>query len=93
MLSQPAWLPIGSILSSYANLDPIMVDATGMYGACMVPVNIDCKLVRKHACVDGPEIDGHIIDRDKFLPRFNLFKSQKVAGKAKRGGCKSNSYG
>jgi glutamate synthase (NADPH/NADH) small chain len=60
-----------------ASLNSIMVDATGMCGACMVPVTIDGVLVRKHACIDGPEIDSHIIDWDKFLPRFGLFKSQE----------------
>jgi glutamate synthase (NADPH/NADH) small chain len=60
-----------------ASLNSIMVDATGMCGACMVPVSIDGKLVRKHACIDGPEIDSHIIDWDKFLPRFLQFKMQE----------------
>lgn len=72
-------------VKTVASLNSIMVDATGMCGACMVPVNLEGKLVRKHACVDGPEIDGHIIDWDKFLPRFNLFKPQEQASKAKHG--------
>jgi glutamate synthase (NADPH) small chain len=62
-----------------------MVDATGMCGACMVPVVIDDKLVRKHACIDGPEIDSHLIDWDKFLPRFGLFKAQEQAARARHG--------
>ena len=62
-----------------ASLNAIMVDATGMCGACMVPVTIDGKLVRKHACIDGPELDSHIIDWDKFLPRFLQFKAQEKA--------------
>ncbi|MDR2112382.1 MAG: sulfide/dihydroorotate dehydrogenase-like FAD/NAD-binding protein [Candidatus Accumulibacter sp.] len=72
-------------VKTVASLNSIMVDATGMCGACMVPVKLDGKLVRKHACIDGPEIDGHIIDWDKFLPRFNLFKAQEAASKARRG--------
>ena len=68
-----------------ASLNSIMVDATGMCGACMVPVVIEEKLVRKHACIDGPEIDSHTIDWDKFLPRFNLFKAQEQAAKVKHG--------
>lgn len=60
-----------------ASLNSIMVDATGMCGACMVPVEIDGKMVRKHACIDGPEINAHIIDWDKFLPRFLQFKAQE----------------
>ena len=67
------------------SLNSIMVDATGMCGACMVPVTIDGKMVRKHACIDGPELDAHIIDWDKFLPRFNQFKSQEQASRLKHG--------
>ncbi|MDR1833122.1 MAG: sulfide/dihydroorotate dehydrogenase-like FAD/NAD-binding protein, partial [Propionibacteriaceae bacterium] len=64
-----------------ASLNSIMVDATGMCGACMVPVLVDGKLVRKHACIDGPEIDSHIIDWDKFLPRFRQFRAQEQASR------------
>ena len=68
-----------------ASLNSIMVDATGMCGACMVPVVIDGKNIRKHACIDGPEIDAHIIDWDKFLPRFGQFKSQEKASRVRHG--------
>ena len=72
-------------VKTVASLNSIMVDATGMCGACMVPVTIDGRLVRRHACIDGPEIDGHLIDWDKFLPRFNQFKPQEAAARARRG--------
>ena len=72
-------------VKTVASLNSIMVDATGMCGACMVPVTIDGKMVRKHACIDGPEIDAHKIDWDKFLPRFNLFKPQEMESKKRRG--------
>ena len=68
-----------------ASLNSIMVDATGMCGACMVPVTIDGKLVRKHACIDGPEIDAHIIDWDKYLPRFDQFKPQEQESRDRHG--------
>jgi glutamate synthase (NADPH/NADH) small chain len=68
-----------------ASLNSIMVDATGMCGACMVPVSIDGKLVRKHACIDGPEIDSHIIDWDKFIPRFQQFKKQEDRNRERHG--------
>jgi len=68
-----------------ASLNSIMVDATGMCGACMVPVVIDGRMVRKHACIDGPEIDSHIIDWEKFLPRFGLFRSQEQVSRAAHG--------
>ncbi|MCL2786924.1 MAG: sulfide/dihydroorotate dehydrogenase-like FAD/NAD-binding protein [Micrococcales bacterium] len=66
-----------------ASLNSIMVDATGMCGACMVPITQGDRLIRKHACIDGPEIDAHTIDWDKFLPRFNLFKKQEAASRAR----------
>lgn len=72
-------------VKTVASLNSIMVDATGMCGACMVPVNIDGKMVRKHACIDGPELDAHIIDWEKFLPRFLQFKAQEEESKARHG--------
>ena len=72
-------------VKTVASLNSIMVDATGMCGACMVPVVIDGKMVRKHACVDGPELDAHIIDWDKFLPRFTQFKAQEEENKVRHG--------
>jgi glutamate synthase (NADPH/NADH) small chain len=72
-------------VKTVASLNSIMVDATGMCGACMVPVNIEGKMVRKHACIDGPELDSHIIDWDKFLPRFLQFRKQEDANKARHG--------
>lgn len=72
-------------VKTVASLNSIMVDATGMCGACMVPVVVDGKMIRKHACIDGPEIDAHIIDWDKFLPRFNQFKAQEKLSREKHG--------
>ena len=68
--------------ATVASLNSIMVDATGMCGACMVPVTENGRLVRKHACIDGPELDAHAIDWDKFLPRFKLFSAEEAAAKA-----------
>ena len=67
-----------------ASLDSIMVDATGMCGACMVPVMQEGSLVRKHACIDGPEIDFHIIDWDKFRPDPQ-FKAQEDRNRRRHG--------
>lgn len=75
----------GYDVHTVASLNSIMVDATGMCGACMVPVLVDGALVRKHACIDGPEIDAHAIDWDKFLPRFNLFHAQEKESRARHG--------
>jgi len=72
-------------VKTVASLNSIMVDATGMCGACMVPVKLDGKMVRKHACIDGPELDAHIIEWDKFLPRFLQFKKQEDENVARHG--------
>jgi len=72
-------------VKTVASLNSIMVDATGMCGACMVPVTIDGKMVRKHACIDGPELDAHLIDWDKFLPRFLQFRKQEDENKTRHG--------
>lgn len=72
-------------VKTVASLNSIMVDATGMCGACMVPITVDGKMVRKHACIDGPELDAHLIDWDKFLPRFNTFKAQEQRSKVAHG--------
>lgn len=68
-----------------ASLNSIMVDATGMCGACMVPVIENGRTRRMHACIDGPEIDGHAIDWDKFLPRFGQFRAQERASRERAG--------
>jgi glutamate synthase (NADPH/NADH) small chain len=68
-----------------ASLNSIMVDATGMCGACMVPVVEDGRPVRRHACIDGPEIDAHTIDWDKFLPRFAQFRAQEQESRTRHG--------
>ena len=68
-----------------ASLNSIMIDATGMCGACMVPVRERQKLLRKHACIDGPELDAHTIDWDKYLPRFQQFRAQEEASLQRHG--------
>ena len=72
-------------VKTIVSMNPIVVDGTGMCGACMVPVTIDGKMVRKHACIDGPELDAHIIDWDKFLPRFLQFRKQEDENKSRHG--------
>ena len=52
------------------SLNTIMVDGTGMCGACRVTVGGQTKFV----CVDGPEFDGHQVDFDEMLKRMAAFK-------------------
>jgi ferredoxin--NADP+ reductase len=52
-------------IKTYASLNTIMVDGTGMCGACRVSVGGKTKFV----CVDGPEFDGHEVDYDEMMAR------------------------
>jgi NAD(P)H-flavin reductase len=55
-------------------LNPIMVDGTGMCGACRVTIGEDTKF----ACVDGPIFDGHAIDWDELASRRSAYARQEV---------------
>ena len=58
-----------------ASLNTIMVDGTGMCGACRVTVNSKTKFV----CVDGPEFDAHGVDWNEMLSRMKSYKSEETA--------------
>jgi len=60
-------------VKTVVSLNPIMVDATGMCGACRCTVG--GKTV--FGCVDGPDFDGHSIDFDELAKRLRLFKSEE----------------
>ena len=57
-----------------ASLNTIMVDGTGMCGACRVTVGGKTKFV----CVDGPEFDAHAVDFDEMLSRLRQYRSEEV---------------
>ena len=57
-----------------ASLNTIMVDGTGMCGACRVTVGGKTKFV----CVDGPEFDAHQVDFDEMLTRLRSYKSEET---------------
>ena len=68
------------------SLNPIMVDGTGMCGACRVTVGG----ITKFACVDGPDFDGHQVDFDELVKRQSMYvKQEKISvenfKQAKRG--------
>ncbi|CCQ94253.1 conserved hypothetical protein [[Clostridium] ultunense Esp] len=67
-------------IKTVVSLNPIMVDGTGMCGACRVTVGNETKF----ACVDGPEFDGHLVDFDEALKRQAQYKEEEVE-LAKRG--------
>ncbi len=55
------------------SLNPIMVDATGMCGACRVTVGGKTRFV----CVDGPEFDGHQVDFDELTQRLRMYVEEE----------------
>ena len=60
-------------IKTTVSLNPIMVDGTGMCGACRVTVGNEVKF----ACVDGPEFDSHLVDFDESMRRQTLYKSEE----------------
>jgi ferredoxin--NADP+ reductase len=61
-------------IETVASLNTIMVDGTGMCGACRVSVGGKTKFV----CVDGPEFDAHQVDFDEMLSRLAAYQEQEV---------------
>ena len=59
------------------SLDAIMVDGTGMCGACRVTVGGKTRFT----CVDGPEFDGHQVDFKEMMHHLRLFNSCEVRAK------------
>jgi ferredoxin--NADP+ reductase len=64
--------PIG--IKTIVSMNPIMVDGTGMCGACRLEVGGETKF----ACVDGPEFDGHQVDFDLAMKRAAFFKDKET---------------
>ncbi len=77
-------------LPTIVSMNPIMVDGTGMCGACRLTVGGEVKF----ACVDGPEFDGHKVDFDQAMNRMKLYKTEEgrlmlkaQEGDTHHGGC------
>ena len=60
-------------IKTTVSLNPIMVDGTGMCGACRVTVGDEVKF----ACVDGPEFDGHLVNFDEAMRRQTMYKTEE----------------
>lgn len=60
-------------IPTIVSLNPIMVDGTGMCGACRVTVGDTVKF----ACVDGPEFDGHAVNFDEAMKRQQMYKTEE----------------
>ena len=77
-------------IKTIVSLNPIMVDGTGMCGACRVSVGGEVKF----ACVDGPEFDGHLVNFDEAMKRQQMYKTEEgramlklKEGATHHGGC------
>ena len=67
---------------TWASLNPVMVDGTGMCGGCRVTVGNEVYF----ACIDGPEFDAHKIDFDGLMARQKMFATQENEAKKCCGG-------
>ena len=77
-------------IPTVVSMNPIMVDGTGMCGACRLIVGDEIKF----ACVDGPEFDGFKVDFDAAMKRATLYKTEEGRARLKaqegathHGGC------
>ncbi|MFC1601306.1 sulfide/dihydroorotate dehydrogenase-like FAD/NAD-binding protein [Candidatus Sumerlaeota bacterium] len=66
-------------ISTWASLNTIMIDGTGMCGGCRVTVGDEPKFV----CVDGPEFDAHLVDFDQMMQRLAMYREleQRARGR------------
>lgn len=71
-------------IPTIVSMNPIMVDGTGMCGACRLTVGDQVKF----ACVDGPEFDGHLVNFDEAMKRQQMYKTAEGRAmlKAQEGG-------
>ncbi len=77
-------------IPTIVSMNPIMVDGTGMCGACRLTVGDKVKF----ACVDGPEFDGHLVNFDEAMKRQQMYKTEEgrallklKEGDTHHGGC------
>ena len=77
-------------IETIVSMNPIMVDGTGMCGACRLMVGDKVQF----ACVDGPEFDGHLVDFDQAMQRSRMYATEEgrlflraKEGDTHHGGC------
>lgn len=77
-------------IPTIVSMNPIMVDGTGMCGACRLTVGDTVKF----ACVDGPEFDGHLVNFEEAMKRQQMYKTEEgrallklKEGDTHHGGC------
>jgi ferredoxin--NADP+ reductase len=72
-------------IKTLVNMNPIMIDGTGMCGVCRLTVGGQTKF----ACVDGPDFDGHEVDWVEFLNRRQTYNPEEVHP-LRKSGCASH---
>ncbi|MDR1006896.1 MAG: bifunctional dihydroorotate dehydrogenase B NAD binding subunit/NADPH-dependent glutamate synthase [Bacteroidales bacterium] len=70
-------------IKTTVSLNTLMVDGTGMCGACRVSVGDETKFT----CVDGPEFNGHLINWDEAITRQGMYRSHEIATDTKDHKC------
>lgn len=74
-------------IKTIVSLNPIMVEGTGMCGACRVKIDGETKF----ACIEGPEFDGHEVDFDELINRLGFYREEeKLATTAFKEKCKGS---
>ena len=73
MMRAVANMTRGKGIKTEVSMNPIMVDGTGMCGACRLTVDGETKF----ACVDGPDFDAHLVDFDEVINRTQIYKEQE----------------
>ncbi|NLL74013.1 MAG: sulfide/dihydroorotate dehydrogenase-like FAD/NAD-binding protein, partial [Clostridiales bacterium] len=60
-------------IKTIVSMNPIMIDGTGMCGACRLTIGDEIKF----ACVDGPEFDGHLVNFDEAMNRLSMYRTEE----------------
>jgi len=84
MMKVTTALTVATGIKTYASLNPIMIDGTGMCGGCRVTINGQTKF----ACVDGPEFDASQIAWDEMVTRLGAYKSFEAQARENYHECK-----
>ncbi len=77
MMKVTCGMTVSSGIRTFASLNPIMIDGTGMCGGCRVTVNGETRF----ACVDGPEFDAAAIDWNELVKRLNGYRKFETAAR------------
>ncbi len=67
-------------LKTIVSMNPIMIDGTGMCGACRIEVDGTTRF----ACVDGPHFDGHLVDWDLILARRKAYLEEEIVSQERQ---------